>query len=247
MAEQMTSQTDEPSVPTEDSGFWNKFINIFVNPQKAFEVLDRRPTWLVPMLIVIVLVLITTQLTFPLLMEAQLDRFKENPDISREQMELIRQQLSENMNTQRIFAAIAQVVFMPILYLFLAGIFYFAGSVILGGDSTYKKVLSVYSWSGLISLLGSIVVTALIMIKGSTGFSLSPAILLPPEAVNTTLHTLLSKFDLFTIWFLAVFGYGFAMIFRFSLAKAYIAIGILWGIYIAISTIFADVFRNFGL
>lgn len=228
-------------------GFGGKLINIFTSPSKTFQELDRRPTWIAPLLILIVIVAISTQLTFPILMEAQLETFRNNPNIPPEQLEAIEAQIGDNINTQRYISLGGQIIVMPIVFLALAGIFFFMGAVILGGDSTYKKVLSVLTWASCISILATLVSTALIMAKGNMNVSLSPAILLSADAIGTKLHTFLSKFDFFTIWFLAVFATGFGIIYRFSTAKAYTAVGILWAIWIALSVALSDVFKQFGM
>ena len=246
----MEDQIQSQAIVSDESAelsFWGKFINIFTNPRITFEALDKRPTWLVPMLILLVLTLLSSMLNFSVMMESYIENFRNNPNISPEQMQVIEQQFAENMSTQKYLTMGGQVVGFPIVYLIMAGIFYFTGSVILGGDSTFKKVLSVYSWSGCIAILGSIIVTLLIYTKGTMNVTLSPALLLSGDSLGTTLYTLLSKFDLFTIWFLAVFAAGFAIVFRFSTTKAYVAVGVLWGIWIAVSTAFANVFKNFGM
>jgi len=229
-------------------GFWGNFTNIFANPRRTFESLDKRPTWLMPMLILILVTVITTQIAFPILMKAQMEMLRNNPNIAPEQLQVIEQHMSEGVATQRIVTVVSQVIGTPLVfYLLLSFIFYFIGSVILGGDATFKKVLSVFSWSSCILILASLVSFPLILIKESMQVSISPALLLSDDSVGTTLHTLLSKFDFFTIWFLAVFASGFAAIYKFSTAKAYITVGVLWGIWITLSTTLADVFSRFGM
>lgn len=243
--------TEQIPVAQEESGprlgFAGKFINIFTSPSKTFQELDRRPTWIAPLLILVVIVAISTQITFPIIMEAQLETFRNNPNIPPEQLEAIEAQIGDNINTQRYISLGAQVIAMPIIFLALAGIFFFMGSVILGGDTAFKKVLSVLTWASCISILATLVSTALVMAKGNMNISLSLALLLPADAMDTKLHTFLSKFDFFTIWFLAVFATGFGIIYRFTTAKAYTAVGILWAIWIALSVALSDVFKQFGM
>lgn len=247
----MEDQIQEQAIATEDNAelsFWGNFVNIFANPAKTFASLDKRPTWLIPMMMLILATVIITQIAFPILMESQMENFRNNPNIAPEQLQVIEQQMSENVIRTQIITAVSQVIFtFLIFYLLLSFVFYFAGSVILGGDATFKKVLSVFSWSSCILLLASIVGFPLILVKESMQVSISPALLLADDSVGTTLHTLLSKFDFFTIWFLAVFASGFAAIYKFSTAKAYITIGVFWGIWIALSTTLADVFSRFGM
>jgi hypothetical protein len=243
--EMQNQQSDRGS--TADSGFWGKFINIYTNPSKTFSELIQRPTWLMPMIVILVLAMIVTYITFPIIMKSQVEMLHSNPNISAEQMKAIEAQIAERGDAQKYFALGAQVVVFPIIYLILAGIFYLVGSVILGGDSSFKKVLSVWSWSTMIGVLAMIVKTPLIFIKENARISISPALLLSGDAIDTTPYLILSQFDFFTIWQLAVFAVGFGMIYRFSTAKSYIAVGALWAIWIVISVAAHDLFRNLGL
>ncbi len=247
----MEDQVQNQVIETEQGpelGFWSKFGNIIANPRIAFESLDKRPTWLMPMVILVAITVATTYYMFPVIIEKQLETFRSNPDISAEQLQLIENQLSENIDTQMYLALAAQIIMTPLVfYILLSFIFYFVGSVILGGDATFKKVLAIFSWSTCILIISTFISFPLAIAKGTIGVSLSPALLLSNELIGTTVHTLLSKFDFFMIWFLAVFAFGFSVIYRFSIAKSYIAIGILWGIWIAISTVFANVFSRFGM
>jgi hypothetical protein len=231
----------------EEMSFIQRFGNIFVNPRKAFESIDRKPTWLWPLVIIIILIAATTQIMFPVVMQAQLDKLRSNANIPAEQMQVIEQQFAQGGSTQRIITIVSQVIVMPLIYLLLAGIFYFIGSVLLGGDATYKKVLSVLAWSGCISIAATIVMMPLIMIKKSLTVSLSLALLLPIDSSETTLYRILSKIDFFTIWYMIVFALGFSIIYKFSRAKAFTAIGVLWAIWIAISVAFAGFFSRFGM
>jgi len=236
-----TSQTDKMS-------FGSRFINIFVNPQKTFESLNRRPTWLVPVIMILLLSVAITLATYPIIIKSQMEMFRNNPDISAEQLEIIRQSIEKGGQVQKYIGLGVQIIGIFLFYyLLFAAIFYFVGSVILGGDSSYKKVLSIWAWSSLIGIVAMIVRVPLIFIKENIRFSISPALLLPTDAVDSILYVILSQLDFFLIWQLAVFAFGFATIYRFSVSKSYITIGTLWGIWIALATIFASTLKKFGL
>lgn len=228
-------------------GFWGRLGNIFGNPRKTFEAIDQEPSWIVPLLIIVLLTIFSTQLIFPIIMTTQLENLRSNPNIPPEQLEVIENRFAENVNTQRIFTLVSQIIVTPIIFLALAGIFYLVGTIVLGGDTSYKKVLSILSWSMCIFILSTIITIPLIIAKGNMNVSLSLALLLSADAIGTKLHTFLSKFDFFTIWFLAVFATGFGIIYRFTTAKAYTAVGILWAIWIALSVALSGVFKQFGM
>jgi hypothetical protein len=246
MDEPLSLQAEEESKERK-LGFWGRLGNIFASPARTFEAIDQKPTWILPLGLLIVVSVILTQLAFPIIMNAQLENLRNNPNLTQEQIELYETQFTENVNTQRIFTVAAQVIGTPIVFLIVVGIFYLIGNVLLGGDASYKKLLAAYCWSACILILSSIVMTPLIIAKQSMSVSLSPAMLLSGDALGTRLYTLLSKFDFFTIWFLAVFAVGYGIIYRFSKAKALATVGVTWGIWIAISVVFSGIFKRFGL
>jgi len=246
MEDQVQNQVIETEQSTE-LGFWSKFINIFINPLKTFESLNRRPTWLIPMLIVLAVVAISVQITYTIQIDAQFEALKNNSNMSSEQLNTQMQWVEDNPVLHRVITSGAALFFVTVVYYFILSlIFYFVGSVILGGDCTYKKVLSLWSWTALIGIAETIVTVPLILAKGSI-VKLSPALLLSSDALDSTLYVLLSQFNFFTIWQLAVLAYGFALIYKFSQAKGFIAIGALWGLWIMISTIFAQTMKNLGI
>lgn len=238
------------NIPVEEPnelGFFERLINIFTNPRKTFESIDRNPTWIWPMVIIILLTAVTTQIMFPTIMQSQLDNIRNNSDIPQEQLQMIERQMTENVTMQRIFALGGQLIATPLVYLLLAAIYFFVGSVLLGGDTSYKKVLSMLSWSGCISIVATIVLMPLVMIKKSLNISLSPALFMSGDSVESKLYVFLSKLDFFTIWYLIVVAIGFSVIYKFGKAKAFIAVGFLWAIWIAISVAFAGFFSRFGM
>ena len=68
-----------PEGQKQTTGFWAKLGNIFASPTKTFEALNEKPTWIAPLLILIVLSVLLTQLAFPVIINAQLDNLRNIP------------------------------------------------------------------------------------------------------------------------------------------------------------------------
>jgi hypothetical protein len=238
---------DIPVEFPKEPGFLTRLINIFVNPIKALESIDRQPTWFWPLLMVVIIALITAFIAMPYTMQAQIEMIRNNPNIPPEQAQMIEQQMSQVGPLQYVGALVGVIIGMPLMIIIIAALFYFVGSVILGGDSTFKKNFSLWIWASCISFLGALIKLPLILIKKSALVSLSPALFLPGEKLGTPLYSFLGNLDFFTIWHIVVFAIGFSVIYKFSRAKAFIAVGFLWAVWIAISTIFASVFSRFGM
>jgi len=113
------------------------------------------------------------------------------------------------------------------------------GNIVLGENAPYKKVFSLFSWTGLIGVLAVLVNTAWTMYKGTRlGVSTSPAAFLTPAVPPdkpSLLYLLLSKLDVFTLWSLALWAVGLAVIYRFSMKKSAGLVLTIFGIWVVIS------------
>jgi hypothetical protein len=116
----------------------------------------------------------------------------------------------------------------------------------MGGEAKFKKVFSVVAWSSLVGVLAGIIKTPLILSKGTLqGVTTSLAILLPtpePGQSPSVLYQLLTKFDVFTIWTIALYCIGLAVIYKFTTKKSATLVISLWIIWIIISVALGSIF-----
>ncbi len=229
-----------------EMGFFEKLAGIFISPRETFETLDRKPTWLVPFLIITAVVLVMTVLTRDIGMQDMMARF-EASDMPQEQIDRI---VEQSQGPVRYIQMAAIPLFMIAAWCFFAGILLFTGNTILGGKSTFKKMLSMVSWASLIGVLSSVIHTALIITKGTTqGVTTSLALLLAdpePGAKPSFLFRLLSKFDVFTIWEMVLWAIGTSVLYRFSMKKSAGMVAVLWVLWVIISVTVGGLF-HFGM
>jgi hypothetical protein len=199
------------------------------------------------MVLIVVIALIGAYIVMPFAMQAQIEAIRNNPNIPPEQVQLIEQQMTGVGPIQYIGALIGVIIGIPLMMIIIAAIFYFVGSVLLGGESTFKKNLSIWIWASCISFIASIIRLPLMYIKKSAQVTLSPALFLSGDDIGKPIFTLFSNFDFFTIWQIIVFALGFSVIYKFSRAKAFIAVGVVWAIWLVINVAFANVFSRFGM
>ena len=75
----------------------------------------------------------------------------------------------------------------------VAGVFYVVNSFILGGTSTYKTVLSVYSYSALaLGTIGSVVAIPIMRAKNSLDTRLGPAAFLSVDMKDQFIYKFLA-------------------------------------------------------
>ena len=105
--------------------------------------------------------------------------------------------------------------------LIAAGLALFIGNVVMAGRASYKQLLSVMLFGEIIYGLGAIIMTPLMLAKGSMNVSISLAALLQKAQVQDPLYVALSKFGAFYIWEFIVIGIGLSIIYGFSRNKGY--------------------------
>jgi len=222
-----------PSVQPEEKpmGGASKVLNIFFEPKKVFESLKIKPTWLVPFLIVALLGIGFFYYTYPFIMHQQVERIQENEKIPEEQKEKIIEKMTEKDHPplwQLSFAPIGTLV----TFVIVAAVLFFVFNVLLGGDSAFRRVFSVYCYSSLVAIPAMVVKFPLIMMKGNLNVQTSLALLLSPNDKDTFLYSVFSSFDIFSFWQVILVSMGLGVIYKYSTKKAFTAVLILWIIYI---------------
>ena len=231
-----------PSEEKKEMGVFEKIAGIFISPRETFEALDRKPTWLVPFIIIAVMTLGMTLLTRDIGVQDMMAKFQAS--------ELPQEQIDKIAAQSQGVGKYIQMVLIPVatlaIWAIFAGILLFCGNTLLGGSAKFKKLFSMMSWSSLVSCLAIIVNTAIILSKGTTqGVTTSLAVLLPVPGLSdkpSIFYRLLSKFDLFTIWSLVLWTIGLSVIYKFTVKKSAGLVIALWAVWIVISIAFGSLF-----
>lgn len=198
------------------------------SPGETFEDINRKPTWIAPMLIAILMVLANT-LFF---------QWRVNPDWdqimiseTRKRVQKSGQTVSEDQIRQQAaigatfakFAPLLGVIFTPIIYVVLAGIFAL-GLMFIQAKTTFKKVLSVVAWSSAATgIVGLLVTVAVLLVRDPAEIrNLNPSEFgsIVPSNIGAFLssdtaaaiRSIASSIDVFTLWWLILLSIGFAAI-----------------------------------
>ncbi|MFZ0392168.1 MAG: Yip1 family protein, partial [Calditrichia bacterium] len=228
-------EAEEPA--PEKMNVFQRIIGIFTNPRPVFEYLRSHPDYITPLLIVIAASIIANVLIYDLALDQRVERIEQNDRLPDEQ----RDAMIENINSSRygmkriIFSYVFPPLGVIIVFAIVSAIFLLIGNTILGGKARFVQVFSAYSYSALImAIAANIVLIPLMLARQSIDVNASPTIFMPASMENSALYRFLGSFDIFTIWFLVVFGIGFAVIYRFSQLKGLATVFTTWLIYIII-------------
>jgi len=172
---------------------------VLSEPTRAFASIAAHPRWIGAALIVLAAGIVTTEVTYPYMMEARRDVILQN---------------------DRITAAQAEEILGRMIFLFIvAGVLLFGGNFLLGGESDFRTVLAVTSHAWLATVVKSVVVVPLMLAKGSMSVATSLQILLPGERWMSPVGVMLGATDIFSLWMLALVVIGLAAAYRFSRGK----------------------------
>jgi hypothetical protein len=220
---------------SKESGVLENLVGVFMAPKETFQALDKKPTWWVPFLIVVIASMAMAFLTADINIQDTIAKMQ-----AQERPQEVIDRVAE---ATQGFAKYAGLVAIPIVTLVilaaLSGILWFGGNILMGGNTTFKKIFSLVCWTSLVGMVGGLVQTAWVIFKETRlGVTTSPAAFLPtPElsAKPSLLYSVLSKFDVFTIWSLVLWIVGLSVLYRFGTKKAATLVLGLWAVWIIAS------------
>ena len=213
---------------------FSRVFGIFTNPRETMADIVTRPTWLVPLIILMLTSAVSVFFLQDLILENALDDMSKRPNVTQEQMAAATPMI-------KIFTWIVPL-FVPIINLIVAALFLFIGNVILGGESNFRTAFAVTCWSGLVTVVSSIVNVPLMLNRGEMRNATSLNFMLPWEENQSPLFFVLSQIDIFYLWWLVVLGLGFAAAYKLSTKKGITTVFVAFAVYVAVVAGFKAIF-----
>jgi hypothetical protein len=136
------------------------------------------------------------------------------------------------------FTAVSQIVFIPIMALFVAGVVYALFTAILGGDGTYKQTLAVVVHAAFVLVAAQFFILPLDYFRESLTSPTSLAVFFPFLEENSLVTRFLGAVDLVYIWWFTSLAIGLGVLYKRRTGP--IAMGLL-AVYIVIAFLIAVV------
>lgn len=245
----MTTDIAEPPPPVEaveTKGAFERIIGVLFSPGETFRDIARRPSFIVPLLLIVILGFVSTALTLPKFdyesfLQQQADVMKKkNPNFRDSDLEGMTPMLTASVKVMSWLGPLLIVLWWVIIAAILM-----LGTKIMGGRGTFKQAFAatVHAWIPM-TIFG-IILTIVIVMRGSfdplsaaTLVKSNPAFLVDMKA-QPVLFAILSSLDIFTIWFVALLVIGFSELSGLSRGKTAAVVVGLWVVQILIKTGFA--------
>lgn len=254
-------QQDQIPVEPARLGPLARLTGVLLSPGETFADINRKPTWIAPIVIAILTVLAST-LFFEWRVHPDWDSIMRNQ--MKKRMEKSNQSLTEEQMQQQVefaksiakFSPIIAVVFTPIIYVILAGIFAL-GLMFIQAKTTFKKILSVVAWSSAATgIVATVVTMASLMVRDeeslrsidptqSAGIVPSNLAAFLPSDTSAVIKAVAGSLDIFTIWFLILLTIGFASIAgsrKITTGKTATVVFGFWAVYVLVKVGWAAAF-----
>jgi hypothetical protein len=227
----------------------DKLVGVFSEPGKTFSKISKFPAktsdWIIPVIVMIVVVILA-QIVFMsnpaikaslqeknmAMIEKRMDDAVAKGQMTQAQADEQMDRIRENMGQMGAIQIISTVVGIPVvtfIFFFVAtGIFFLLAKTVLKGDGTYKDAMVAYGLPFYINVIQWIIVVIVSIATSKAMSGLSVAEFTGTEK-STIAGFLLSKLDVFSIWYYIVFGIALAKMFKSDNTKKYvIAIFCMW-------------------
>ena len=227
---------------------------VFTEPGNTFESIAKFPKrnfWLLPVIILVVTSIVSSFLFFSdaelvsKMMDKQKQQLRErmqesvkNGKMSQEQANDAIEKAEKFMDPNGLFFKItgfAGAVVAPFLMLFVLSVIYMLLLKMFKANFEFMNILNVVGLSLIVSAIGSIIAIVLSIVMGDLN-SVGLTLILKADTVGETLHALLMKLDVFTIWFYILVAIGLVRVAKIKPVISYSIVFGLWVIWLVITT-----------
>lgn len=218
MADTASSFETPQDVPSKS--FLSRVIGVFIEPGETFEDIARKPGWIAP-LVLLVLVAFATVETMLMKIGASrlaLHSIQQSGRASQMDPAQLSQIAERSAGVLRIVMPAGAVLGTPIFMLIVAGIGLLILNVFFGQKAKFKDVFSVTCYADMPSILGAVMAIAVLLFGDTGGFNpqspapTNPAYFMNPLETSHALIAVVGSLDFVVFWFLVLLAIGLSRV-----------------------------------
>jgi len=213
--------TSAPPVAAAESpapqSFPARFLGVFVSPRETFADIARRPDFIAPLIVLILVSIaasevVLAKINLASIVRSQIEHSSRASSMTPEQMQ---QAVEQGSRIGAIFGHVG-FLFVAIGLLIIAAICLAVVNAIFGGGINFKMALAVTCYANLVTVLMSLIVVAVVLFGDAEHFNpqspapTNPGFFLNPNETPKPLLSLAGSLDVFTLWVIALLGVGFS-------------------------------------
>jgi hypothetical protein len=167
---------------------------------------------------------------------------KMTEEVKNQQLDAIQERMDQGAGMQAVFTVIGIFIISFVSFFIISGVFFLIIKFLLGGDGNYKNALSAYGLPYYIIVVQIVAMVILALVTDRYFMSTSVASIMGLE-VNSITNWLLSRLDVFSIWFYAVISIGLAKMFKAKNVVPYFAT--VFGLWLGFSLVMYFLAQSF--
>ncbi len=233
----------------ETFGFTDKLVGVFTSPSETFTTLRMQEksttTWLIPVILLILIISSVNLVTMSnptvnmkiqekqlLQIEKNFSEMVESGEMTQEQanqqLNEIEGRISEQMEKGKWIQIPSVVLIVFVFFFIISGFFFLVVKFGLNGNGNYTQAMVAYGFPYYILAIQTLIMGLVIILLEEPMQSLSIGEFIQADK-ETIVGLLLSKLDLFSIWYYYAISIGFAKMFKIeSVSKVIITVFSIW-------------------
>lgn len=228
-----------------------RLSGVFFAPTETFQSIARRPSFLVPLIVLTLLSLGVTwwlgyRVGWEHVIRTQIEQTERFQQMSAEQRE---QAIGQVMRFATVQAYGAGLLGTVVMALIVSGVFLFVFNVLAGNELEFRRAFSVVVWGMMPYALTSVLALVIIGLKPAADVDVQNlvasnlGVLFDPDRTARPLLSLMRSIDLFTIWVLLLLSTGFAAAARkLTFQKALTWVVLSWLVWVGVKAGFYAIF-----
>jgi hypothetical protein len=233
-------------------GALSRLSGVIFEPKKTFEDIARRPTFLVPLVLVIAVaigffVAFSQRVGWERTIRQQMESSSQAQQLSPEERE---RQVAMGAKIAPIATYGGVIVATPIMDLIVAGILLGIAAGMMSAPITFKQVFGVVCWSYVPTAISMVLAVVVMFLKSPEDFNMknplvfNPGAFLEPNMPSKFINSLATSLDLFVFWIILLMATGLKAAGgkKFSFGSALFAVVLPWGIFILGKAAWASIF-----
>lgn len=214
-----------------------RMAGVLLSPRATYAAIAARPRWLGAMAVILVITMssvyafLSTETGKQAMLAQQLQTME---SFGMKVSDAAYQRMEQGADRAKYFAALGQLVSLPLTALVIAGIAFAIFNAVMGGDATFKQVYAVVVHSGILIAAQQLFVLPLNYARETMSSPTNLAVFLPFLDEDSFLARLLGSIDLFIIWWAVNLAIGLGVLYRkrtgpiaTTLLVVYVAIGLI--------------------
>jgi hypothetical protein len=193
-----------------------RLTGVFFEPKKTFADISARPTWMVPLILVILASLALTMaysqhVGWETMIRKQMETSSRASQQTPEQREAA---IAMGSKIAPVMGYAGPIIFYPIINLIVAGVLLGIVAGIMSAPVRFKQVFAIITYAGLVRIIYIVLAIVVMFMKSPGEFDLQHPLMfnagaaMDPQTANKFVYTVASAIDLFTIWSIVLIAIG---------------------------------------